>query len=106
MSHTPGPWIVGSRLDGDNCIKVGVPIAKEDTILQAVAYVAPRPHYELNNPQRANTRLIAAAPELLEAAKDALESLRRLPDREGAFRVTCVKQLEDAIAKAEGREGG
>ena len=42
-------------------------------------------------------------PDLLSAAKDALESLRRLPDSEGAFRITCIGQLEKAIAKAEGR---
>jgi hypothetical protein len=47
----------------------------------------------------ANARLIA---ELLEAAQDALESLRRLPDTEDAYRVTCIGQLVRAIAKARG----
>lgn len=37
-------------------------------------------------------------PTLLEAAMDALESLRRLPDVDGAYRITCIQQLERAIA--------
>jgi hypothetical protein len=49
----------------------------------------------------ANARLIAAAPELLQAAKDALESLKRLEDKDGAYRVTNISQLQSAIKKAE-----
>ncbi len=43
-----------------------------------------------------------AAPELLKAAKDALESLRRLHDANGAYRVSCIFQLESAIRHAGG----
>lgn len=49
--------------------------------------------------QEANARLIAAAPELLSALKDCIESLERL----GAFRVTCIQQAKAAIKKAEGQ---
>lgn len=38
--------------------------------------------------------------EMLTALKDCVESLKRLPNVDGAFRVTCLKQAEDAIAKA------
>jgi hypothetical protein len=40
-------------------------------------------------------------PDLLTAAKDALESLKRLPDVDGAYRVTCIAQLEIAIRGAK-----
>ncbi len=41
---------------------------------------------------------------LLAAAIDARESLRRLPDTEGAFRITAIQQLEMAISRAENVE--
>ena len=58
MTHTPGPWRVsGFRavVDAKNA-KIGIALADEVTKGEA----------------RANARLIAAAPELLEAAKDVL----------------------------------
>ena len=47
-------------------------------------------------------RIRDAAPDLLAASRDALESLRRLPSTPDAYRVTCISQLESAIAKATG----
>lgn len=47
-------------------------------------------------------RLFAAAPELLSAAVDAVESLGRLPDVDGAYRTTVIQQLQSAIRKATG----
>lgn len=54
----------------------------------------------------ANALLIVAAPELLAALEDCVESLSRLPDREGAWRVTSLHQARAAIAKARGENGG
>src|ERR1700721_4243960 len=34
---------------------------------------------------------------LYDAAKDALQCLRRLKDADGAYRVTCIQQLEKAL---------
>lgn len=42
-------------------------------------------------------RMHESAPALLEALEDAVESLRRLPDVEGAYRVTCIDQAQAAI---------
>jgi hypothetical protein len=50
----------------------------------------------------ANCDLIAAAPDLFGALADALEALKRLPDVEGAFRVTCIAQAEQTLRKAMG----
>jgi len=53
----------------------------------------------------AETALVmSAAPDLLESAKDALESLKRLPNVDGAYRVTVMQELQKAIAKAEGKD--
>jgi hypothetical protein len=91
--HTPGPWHVepeewtegrGSAI----CSKGGI-----------VAIIDPE--VCMSAEDRANAHILAAAPELLEAAKDALESLRRLPNVDKAYRVTCMHELELAIKKAE-----
>lgn len=49
---------------------------------------------------KANPRYREAAYDLVLAAKDALESLQRLPDVDGAYRVTCIHQLKAALVKA------
>jgi len=38
---------------------------------------------------------------LLAALKDAVESLKRLPDTDGAWRVSCIAQGRAAIIRAE-----
>lgn len=95
---TPGPWEVDSGMVQTVAERLSsglhIPIAWMDR--------------EPNNgtlpvERDANAQLIAAAPDLLSAAKDALESLLRLPDTEGAYRVTNISQLRAAIAKAEGK---
>ena len=53
--------------------------------------------------REAHNALVNNFADLLAAASDALESLRRLPDAPDAYRVTCIAQLESAIAKATGK---
>jgi hypothetical protein len=91
QKHTPAPWTVYKRYSG------GLDIHSDDSVV-AIALNGSDNHL----PVRANARLIAAAPNLLTALRDALESLRRLPDTEGAYRVSCIAQAEAAIKKAEG----
>ena len=61
MKHTPGPWKVFNNRE------IG-PISKEDDqsygVMLPVAYIE---QYDYPNDYEANARLIAAAPELLEA---------------------------------------
>ncbi len=91
-SHTPGPW----RCDWTSNYAHDYRLSKPDGA--ALPISAP---CNDRSEQRANALLIAAAPELLVAARDALQSLARLPDVDGAWRVTCMQQLRSAIEKAE-----
>jgi hypothetical protein len=59
MKHTPGPWTVGEQNPADNTIAI------KAGKLSPLAYCAPRPHWD--DTQKANARLIAAAPDLLQA---------------------------------------
>lgn len=77
-NHTEGPWIV----DG-NAIRDLSPFNECIALVQS-------------KNQNGNARLIAAAPELLQAVKDAL-LLARLHDLEGA----AIDNYRHVIAKAE-----
>ena len=79
--HTPGPWVI--RYDGHG----GISVLTEN---YQIGYVSSEPR------QEADAHLIAAAPELLAAAKEFL----RIADR----RTVEADNLRAAIAKAEGRE--
>ncbi len=52
----------------------------------------------------ANARLIAAAPDLLEALKIVLVQYGEYQDGQGAAKFHAVNIARDAIAKAEGKE--
>ncbi len=103
--HTPGPWTaVEGRNgfldalnyvhDGKRCI-ARMELADGDTSFQRARTMA-------------NARLIAAAPDLLEAAKRALALVECLPGRDiHGNQATHTLDTEDvlraAIAKAEGK---
>lgn len=90
--HTPGPWRVrdGARIDVHDA-----PMEVVDNTGGGVALFL-----DDDPGSRADARLIAAAPDLLSAAKGALaymsNDLRRGPEGE-----TC-RRLRRAIARAEG----
>jgi len=89
MRHTPGPWGVGIetlRYSDDH----GQVISSEGEHLATVSMF----------PILENTRLIAAAPELLEGCRDALDYADSdESSRSRAFR----RRLEIVIAKVEGK---
>jgi hypothetical protein len=103
MSHTPGPW----RWDHES--NVGNLIV--DPERNAVATFQARSHLKWAEQQaerEANARLIAAAPELLEALKEIRQD--RDVDMVGAFAdgwyaalEVCQVIADRAIAKAEGK---
>lgn len=90
-NHTPGPW----KIEGD-------PLSHRWFWLSTANL--PAPLFEMKavvgHPDEisANARLIAAAPELLEALNEAFDFLGGVDDA-GAIRATICA----AIAKAEGR---
>ena len=92
MKHTPGPWT-------HHWDKIGHDVRAADGGLIAAVGIGKvdwkhgDEHYRV-----ANAHLIAAAPELLEACKDAIFVLETLSPKSAAL-ISC----RAAIAKAEGR---
>ena len=101
VKHTPGPWHIayGGQYADDYAI-IGSKFSE-----RAVCNMEPRDYVQ------ANARLIAAAPELLEALKNAnafIESLLdATPDEATDFLTNNGENVSDttrqAIRKAEGR---
>lgn len=93
--HTPGPWVIR--------YKDAVYAQSERFIAdcELTPYDArPQPP---NSTDAANARLIAAAPELLEALRDALTVIEQ--DMSIVERNKKRDKVIAAINKAEGREG-
>lgn len=88
MAHTPGPWYVY----GPAAECVATDALGERGVLVATAALH-------GTDYRADARLIAAAPDLLEAAREALDALRRSG---GTIDGTVADMLAAAVAKAEG----
>jgi len=103
-NHTPGPWLVWdskgtARIDHTTGV-----YRQPDSDDERIIALCDQDLLLSSDEQLANARLIAAAPELLEA----LEELDRLLDytKSGAFshydRAKCVVVARTAIAKACG----
>lgn len=92
--HTPGPWkVIDRALNGGE----GVSIEAENGYTE-VCKVNKSYHS-----RTANARLIAAAPELLEALKEAENWLAEYEDGPDSGLQGLLAQARAAIAKAEGR---
>jgi hypothetical protein len=95
MSHTPGPWTWDRAIREGKVLTLSLEALQlSRTVLLHEAHWLPKP---------ADKRLIAAAPDLLAALKDAHEYLESTlaPCDEGC---ECILHpVEAAIAKAEGR---
>lgn len=100
MKYTPGPWSVECVSDA---IRVFVRLTRhsgQGTVKVILARLAPPRLPEAET--HANARLMAAAPELLEALKFALQSLGDPVDTN--MRLAAVIQGNHAIARAEGEQ--
>ena len=93
--HTPGPWTATGDLvqTADHEIDIAVMIALDVGTGKGTIY----------SRREANARLIAAAPELLEALKRCETELRSLWKTQGVGAIfETAEQARAAIAKAEG----
>jgi len=103
MKHTPGPW-KEERCHAANIVDVydGHIIREGDgwRIPNGINLICTVAHVGTAQATNANARLIAAAPELLEACKRALVYVKSDP---AVYPLICC--LEEAIAKATGKEG-
>ncbi len=98
MKHTLGPWHVGEAIMGRRFTK------RNMIEIQAMGGAMVAVTHDMNwsmdgSIDRSNACLIAAAPDLLEACRAALQ---RLYVHQGATTKAVCRQIEDAIAKALG----
>lgn len=91
-AYTPGPWEVGRKIARFVYAKNGTPICECDSMGEMEDLVGARKSL-ISAMEIANARLIAAAPELLEALQYAI---RQVPD------LATVPGIAAAIAKAGG----
>ena len=109
--HTPGPWRLEKQVAGRDWTSIGAPVATVggEALCESVEFIVGTvsdfgPHGEQET--EANARLIAAAPDLLEACEYAVEhaeGLRRGTPQELSI---YVVKLSEAIDKATEKEGG
>ena len=96
MSHTPGPWKVAENLFGNTAsyeVYANVETKSGKGGYTRICQITPRD-------QKANARLIAAAPELLEA----LEAMVEMVEMNGLGKRYALDLAASAIKKARGEE--
>jgi alkyl hydroperoxide reductase subunit AhpC len=97
MAHTKGPWKYHFHIptDGFGTDAIRHVVVIPDKPYENQVLVGSYEHDE------ANARLIASAPELLEACKMALEKEKVMPNNWKSK--DLILSLEQVIAKAEGK---
>ena len=99
QQHTPGPWRT-TRSRNNHIVTTD-----DGSTARTIARVVLNDEVGGEMPVSANARLIAAAPELLEACKAAeaaLVSLLEMVGRDAKFGQDVVLELREKIARAEG----
>lgn len=93
-AHTPGPWSLNTQY-ADTEIRGPAESGVLIAVMSPWGVAADEP-----SPQHANSRLIAAAPDLLAAAQAAWNCIAELPPTQA--RVEVAQMLQTAIEKAIG----
>lgn len=105
QAHTPAPWMAAA---GPSSV-VGWPVvAQQGQSICSLSWLGVKPDHVTEDrfaayraEVAANARLIAAAPDLLEACKLVMADLQSV-DTDSAISLTPGRALRAAIAKAEG----
>ena len=110
MKHTPGPWKIEAKqkpTQKRNVYEHGETfrlIAKNKSVF-GIATIDGPSNFNMQEELRANARLIAAAPDLLEACKSAFSELWNLyqttDDQSFQEDFEILTELKNAIEKAE-----
>lgn len=102
ITHTPGPWHVEPHRDDCLWVAVPAPVGRKVIAVLCIGFDEP-----WDSQQHANARLIAAAPDLLEALKAAQRDLETVEREMQGIAPEAVSPalpiIRAAIAKAEGR---
>jgi hypothetical protein len=98
-NHTPGPWIIGTdpRYPSEPCV---------DAVVDGVVWHIALCHMGLgpdDSSAEANARLIACAPELYAALREALPALRSEVDRLSATQADASSDKVSTFRKAKAR---
>lgn len=108
VTHTPGPWTVEPWSYDNGRRMVHTIQTKTDAVAQLCNLYRHPDHTDADAEMMANARLIASAPELLEALESCWLELRQMhqeyqPDCKGGCPTTAAMlQARDAIRKARG----
>lgn len=103
MSHTPGPWMVAGPSFGDPLPRYTTCVVTEEDDDGEVVDICEFPVSDYDEQNEANARLIAAAPDMLEALEAIVKSLA---DQDDEGMIEHAQQMIDAraaIAKAKGK---
>lgn len=109
--HTPGPWIGAGPSFGDPYPRYTTSIVTErEDDDEGIVEICELPFHHRDDENEANARIIAAAPDLLEAIKGLLESVTDAINA-GDWKVdgACdpdidIQRANAAIAKATGEK--
>ena len=94
MSYTPGPWYKD---------EYGELRGSDEGIVKVYALGVSSLTTRVDDPEpEANTRLMIAAPELLEALDNALKLITSLTGPDDEIAQTVIREGMDAIKKARG----
>ena len=96
--HTPGPWTAGRKSESSRYDIIGGSIDDTDKKTVVGTFFGGFGYTKQNDP---NARLIAAAPELLEALKNLLW---QHDNNAGQLCGMALQDARAAIAKAEGEQ--
>jgi len=102
--HTPGQWQICSQTETQIFIASTKKGARTEQ--GKGGYICQikqeREHYGINEQDEANAKLIAAAPDLYNAAYIALQAIYGMPKSKQGFYQYLINDLLDAIQKANG----